>query len=86
VLVRDIEEQFETVADSIDDALNDRRHTVTPTRGGREAVRLGVAIYLFEEPVVLEPATSQKVKRPAASTAKRRGETHRMKPKSLHKD
>jgi len=55
MLVRDIEEQFETIADSIDDALNDRRHTVTPVRGGREALRLGVAIYLFEEPVILEP-------------------------------
>jgi hypothetical protein len=85
VLVRDIEEQFETVADSIDDALNDRRHTVTPARGGREAVRLGVAIYVFEEPVILQPAASAKVKRAAASKDRRR-ETRRMKPKSLHED
>lgn len=58
MLVRDIQEHLETAADSIDDALNDRRATVTPARGGRDAVRLGVAMYVFEEPVVLEPATS----------------------------
>jgi hypothetical protein len=56
MLVRDIQEQLEAAAESIDDALNDRRATVTPLRGGREAVRLGVAMYIFEEPVVLEPA------------------------------
>ena len=52
---------------SIDDALNDRQHTVTPVRGGREALRLGVAIYLFEEPVILEPASSQELKRPVGA-------------------
>jgi Family of unknown function (DUF6502) len=71
MLVRDIEEQFETLADSIDDALNDRQHTVTPVRGGREAVRLGVAIYLFEEPVILEPASSQELKRPPGATQRK---------------
>ena len=58
MLVRDIQEQLEAAAESIDDALNDPRATVTPVRGGREAVRLGVAMYVFEEPVILEPATS----------------------------
>jgi len=56
MLVRDIQEQLDAAAESIDDALNDRRATVTPVRGGREAVRLGVAMYVFEEPVILEPA------------------------------
>jgi hypothetical protein len=64
MLVRDIQEQLEAAAESIDDALNDRRATVTPLRGGREAVRLGVAMYIFEEPVVLEPAA------PAAPAAR----------------
>lgn len=54
MLVRDIQEQLDAAADSIDDALNDRRATVTPVRGGRQAVRLGVAMYVFEEPVILE--------------------------------
>jgi hypothetical protein len=59
MLVRDIQEQLDAAAESIDDALNDRRATVTPVRGGREAVRLGVAMYVFEEPVILEPAAAR---------------------------
>jgi hypothetical protein len=72
MLVRDIQEQLDTAADSIDDALNDRRATVTPVRGGREAVRLGVAMYVFEEPVILEPATSESRKPPTGSRRVRR--------------
>jgi len=56
---RDVEEQFDAIADSMDDALNARTHTVTPVKGGRDAVRLGVAIYVFEEPVVLEPSSAK---------------------------
>ncbi len=73
VLVRDIEEQFESLADSIDDALNHRGHTVAPTRAGREAVRLGVAMYVFEEPVILERAAPEKLKRASAVARGRRG-------------
>ena len=73
VLVRDIEEQFESLADSIDDALNHRGHTVAPTRAGREAVRLGVAMYVFEEPVILERAAPEKLKRASAVPRGRRG-------------
>jgi hypothetical protein len=74
MLVRDIQEQLEATATSIDDALNDRRATVTPVQGGREAVRLGVVMYVFEEPVVLEPATSGSPHRPAVP---RRGKSRR---------
>jgi hypothetical protein len=63
MLVRDIQEQLDAAADSIDDALNDRRATVTPGRGRREAVRLGVAMYVFEEPVILEPTTGARGRR-----------------------
>jgi hypothetical protein len=63
MLVRDIQEQLDAAADSIDDALNDRRATVTPGRRGREAVRLGVAMYVFEEPVILEPTTRARGRR-----------------------
>ncbi|HTD58257.1 MAG TPA: DUF6502 family protein [Solirubrobacteraceae bacterium] len=63
MLVRDIQEQLDAAADSIDDALNDRRATVTPGRGGREAVRLGVAMYVFEEPVILRPTTGAQGRR-----------------------
>ena len=71
MLVRDIQEQLDAAGDSIDDALNDRRATVTPVRGGREAVRLGVAMYVFEEPVILEPATSRSAQPPAAKSRRK---------------
>lgn len=74
MLVRDIQEQLQGAADSIDDALNDRRATVRPVRGGREAVRLGVAMYVFEEPVILERAASGKLgRRPAGRARGARG-------------
>lgn len=73
MLVRDIQEQLEAAAESIDDALNDPRATVRPVRGGREAVRLGVAMYVFEEPVILEPATSaDSPQQPATKNRSRR--------------
>jgi len=75
MLVRDIQEQLDTVANTLDDALNDRRATVTPVKGGREAVRLGVAMYVFEEPVILEPAASGSPPQPAAK--RRSGKSRR---------
>lgn len=81
MLVRDIQEQLEGTADSIDDALNDRRATVTPVRGGREAVRLGVAMYVFEEPVTLEPGAVEKLARPAPGRPGRRRRSYRSKSK-----
>ncbi|HWZ63610.1 MAG TPA: DUF6502 family protein [Steroidobacteraceae bacterium] len=72
MLVRDIQEELEATANSIDDALNERRATVTPVRGGRQAVRLGVVMYVFEEPVILEPATSEKFKKAAGGRQRRR--------------
>ena len=54
ILVRDIEEQVDLVADSIDEALNDPQHAAKGAPDERQAVRLGVAIYLFEEPVTSE--------------------------------
>jgi hypothetical protein len=49
MLVRDIEEQAESFTDSVDDALNDARHTLSPKYSGAPGARLGVAIYVFEE-------------------------------------
>jgi hypothetical protein len=71
MLLRDIEEQVDGLALSMDDALNDPQRTVRPVRGGREAVRLGVAIYVFEEPVVLEPASAQAPRRRARTVQTR---------------
>jgi hypothetical protein len=78
LLVRDIQEQLDTAANAIDDALNDRRATVTPVEGGRPAVRLGVAMYLFEEPVLLEPGESVSPLAPAAKAGRRKA--RRSKP------
>jgi hypothetical protein len=79
MLVRDLQEQLDATADSIDDALNDRRATVTPVRGGREAVRLGVAMYVFEEPVILE-ASSAASSPPRAAKGRRRRKSARTRP------
>jgi Family of unknown function (DUF6502) len=76
MLLRDIEEQVDGLALSMDDALNDPQRTVRPVRGGREAVRLGVAIYVFEEPVVLEPAPAQAPRR-RARTVRTRSRTRK---------
>lgn len=76
MLLRDIEEQVDGLALSMDDALNDPQRTVRPVRGGREAVRLGVAIYVFEEPVVLEPASAQAPRR-RARTVRTRSRTRK---------
>jgi hypothetical protein len=46
MLVRDLEQQAESFADSTDDALNDPKQTVTGHR--RDAASLGVALYVFE--------------------------------------
>src|SRR5262249_33674832 len=47
MLVRDLEQQAEGVADAADDALNDPKQTVTG-RSKEETASLGVALYLFE--------------------------------------
>jgi hypothetical protein len=77
MLVRDIEGQVQSLADSIDDALNHRGYTLTPKRSGREAVRLGVGFYVFEEPVILEAAAPEKRKHRAVSDKERQGKTAR---------
>lgn len=50
MLRRDMEQSAETFADSLDDALNDPLHTLTPARREAEGMRLGMVVYLFEEP------------------------------------
>ena len=49
MLIRDLEQQAQATAESMDDALNDPQHTLA-SRGerARDAVRLGVGIYFFE--------------------------------------
>jgi uncharacterized protein DUF6502 len=77
MLVRDIEDQVKSLADSLDDALNHRGYTLTPKRGAHEAVRLGVGFYLFEEPVILDAPAPEKVKRRSVPDQERHGKAAR---------
>jgi hypothetical protein len=72
VLVRDITSQADTLVDSIDDALNNPAATVKPGNEVRDAVRLGVAVYVFESAVELEPASRRKTSAPAKRPRKPR--------------
>jgi len=75
MLVRDLEQQAETFADSTDDALNDPGQTV-PGRSKEETASLGVALYLFEtrsaEEVSGKPTGASGVKRRAWSSRGRK--------------
>lgn len=48
MLVRDFSRQADVLADSVDDQLNDPKHTLTGKRGQTDAMSLGLALYLFE--------------------------------------
>ena len=73
VLVRDISSQADALADSLDDAINNPSATVKPGNQVRDAVRLGVAVYVYEAPVDLAPAPSpRKASRAPKSTRKAR--------------
>ena len=47
MLLRDMEQQSETLTDSMDDALNDPQKTLKGKRDG-ETTSLGLALYLFQ--------------------------------------
>ena len=70
LVTRDITAQTDTLMDSLDDALNNPTGTVKPGNQVRDAVRLGVAIYVFEAPVEL--AAARKTKSPARVKRPRR--------------
>jgi hypothetical protein len=48
MLVRDLVEQAEGLAESTDDTLNDPLHTLTGKRAEADATSLGLALYFFE--------------------------------------
>lgn len=63
MLIRDMTEQLDVMGDSMEDALNDPAATLTPTRKPKDGVRLGIAMYMIEEPVVVQaPADESKPK------------------------
>jgi len=78
MLIRDLEERALVMTDSMDDALNHPQYTVMPGEN-REARRLGLGVYLFEEPSTQEPpregasrsAGRRSVKEPAGRPARK---------------
>jgi hypothetical protein len=66
LLMRDFTEQAEVLADSFEDALNDPERTVRPARSAQDAHRLGVCIFVVEEPTLVDPAAE-----PSGVTARR---------------
>jgi len=49
MLIRDMEQQATSFANSVDDALNDRQYTVTDKDRETQPMQLGLAVYVFEE-------------------------------------
>ena len=76
MLVRDLEQQAESFADSADDALNDPGQTV-PGRSDAETASLGIALYVFEIEVPESPpefhGKSEGKRRPTRITTKSPG-------------
>jgi hypothetical protein len=54
MLIRDMEQQATSFANSVDDALNDRQYTVTDKDRDTQPMQLGIAVYMFEESPDLE--------------------------------
>ena len=70
LITRDITSHTDTLLDSLDDALNNPVATVRPGKEVKDAVRLGVAVYVFESPAELKPAPD--AKRPVGTKRPRR--------------
>jgi len=65
VLMRQLSDQASATADSMEETLNDPQYTVTPP-GARDAMRLGVGVYLFEGSV--EESAESEEARPAGKS------------------
>ncbi len=55
LLMRDLTEQAEVLADTFEDALNDPERTIRPARSAQDAQRVGVCIFVVEEATLVEP-------------------------------
>ena len=78
MLMRDIEQHAGSVVDSIDDALNAAQYTVKATRGAGDAMTLGVAIYVFEDPRPTEaPDVADRPVPPVRARERHRGRKRR---------
>ncbi len=55
LLLRDITQQADVLADTFQDALNDPDRIVRPTRSAQDAHRISIGIFVAEEPTLVEP-------------------------------
>jgi hypothetical protein len=58
MLLRDVSEQADVLADSFQDSLNDPARSVRPTDEPQDARRIGLAIFIVDEPTTVETAPS----------------------------
>jgi hypothetical protein len=68
MLLRDITEQADVLADSFQDSLDDPAHCMRPAREPQDARRVALAIYVVDEPTTIEtagPAPKARVRRSA---------------------
>ena len=59
LLMRDVTEQAEALADSFEDALSDPERTLRPARVAQDARRLGLCVFVVEEATLVEPAADR---------------------------
>ncbi len=57
LLLRDVTQQAEVLADSFQDVLNDPERNIRPTRAAQNAHRICLGIFVTEEATLVEPAT-----------------------------
>jgi hypothetical protein len=69
LLLRDMTQQAEALADSVQDALHDPNRVIRPSRAAQDAHRVSIGIYVMEEPTLIPPSSeltpSPKRRRPA---------------------
>jgi hypothetical protein len=58
LLLRDITQQAEVLADSFQDSLNDPDRIVRPTRSAQDAHRISLGIFVAEEPALVDPSSA----------------------------
>jgi hypothetical protein len=55
LLLRDITQQADVLADTFQDALNDPDRVVRPARSAQDAHRISIGIFVAEDPALVEP-------------------------------
>jgi hypothetical protein len=64
LLLRDVTQQAEVLADAVQDALHDPHRIVRPSRVAQDAHRLSIGIFVMEEPTLIPPSPDSPPKSP----------------------